>query len=240
MNKRYGYRRSDIVFPYGLLLLIPIIAAFSLFKIPISNGEAKDPLMIGIFIFMWFLLFSLFFPILLWIINNIKTVIILNDSGILKKDMLREVFIKWNEIIKIEKKYLYEASYPRYRYEAPSDLLIYGVDGKKMQVYKVLHSLDGQEGIAEFEKAIYERIDINKRPDARKYQRNQLRLGIASGFLVIIVGIVFGYDPSQHGSGLLGLMTGWLGVQGTMIFMILLGCFVIAFFLYKLKKSQNE
>jgi hypothetical protein len=240
MNKKYGYRKADIVFPYGLFLLIPMIVAFFMLKFPISNSEATDSVILGIFIFMWLLLFSIFLPILLWIMNNIKTVIMLNDIGILKKDMFREVLIKWNEITKIDKKYLYEGSYPRYKYTAPSDLLIYGADGKKMQIYKILRSLDGQEGITEFEKAIYERIDINKRPDTRKYERNQLRLGIAAGFLVIVVGIVFGYRPPQHGSGLLGLMIGWLGVQGTMIFMIILGCFVIASFLYKLRKSTKQ
>lgn len=241
MNKTYGYRKEDIIFPYGMLLLIPAIFAYFVLKFPMTEAEAHDPFMIGIFIFIWLLLASLFLPILLWILNNLKTVIVVNDIGIFKKDMFREVVIKWNEITKVDKKYLYEGSYPRYEYQAPSDLLIFASDGRKMQIYKILQSLDGcGEDIVDFEKEIYKRIDPKKQPDTTNYEKNQFRLGILGGILVIIFAVVIGYSPPRHNSGLLGLLIHRLGLRGAAIFIAFWGCMIIAYSIYKLKHFPRE
>ena len=240
MNKKYNYRRLDI-FPYGFYLLIPITAAFFPSDFSVNNLEVKSPIMMGIVIFMWLLLFLMFVLILLWILNKLKTVIVLSDTGILKKDIFRDILIRWNEISKIEKNFYFEESYPRSIYDVPGDLLIYGPDEKKVRIYKMLQSLDGQsEGIVEFEKALYERINPNIRPDATKYERKQWRLGIISGLLTVLIGVaIYIYPPPQNGHGWFLLLLKLLGLRLTVAFIVLLGIILITVFAYKLITNRR-
>lgn len=236
MNKKYGYRNKDIIFPYGLLLILPLIIIYVILDFTLKHFETVDVAEFRIALFISALFAIIFLAVLLWIVNNIKTVITLNDIGIIKKDMFRKVVIKWSEITKIDKKYLYEGSYSRYQNEPPSDLLIYGDDSKKIQVYKILQNLDGNgEGIVEFEKEMYKLVIFNNKYDIKKYERNQLLLGIAGGFLVIIAAIITSYSHPHYVNMLLGPISRWLGFYGAVALMILSGCFIVGFFAYRLK-----
>ncbi len=240
MEKKFGYRKADILFPYGFLLLIPVSLAYFLLHAPLK-ADAGDPFARGLYVFLWAIFALLFVPVLTWILNNIRTVIILTETGIIKKDLFGEKVIRWNEIARVDKKYLYEGSYARYRYEAPGDLVIYGANGKRMHIYKIIHGLDGSgEKIAELEQEIYKRIDVAKYPDTRGYEKNQLRLGIAAGVLVIVAALAMERNPPRDGVGLLGLLNRLLGIGGATLAMVTLGCLVILFFIHQLRNFSNK
>lgn len=185
MNKSYVYRKWRIIGPYSAFILGAVV-----FSVPLvivgardSSGIIRNPF----YLLCWvFPLFMLVVPIL-WMWNTLKTVIVLDDAGISKKDMFREeVRFRWHEIVRVDKKKLYEGDYNRYRPEPPQDLLIQGMDGRKIKVFRALRGLDSEkEGISDFERELFQRIDISKQPSKQR-QGHEKRTGL----LVLVCGLL--------------------------------------------------
>lgn len=201
MNKRYVYPKWRIIYPYCIILLVPAMMFYVLLVAGTHDlsGIVRGPALVISLLYCVFAL-SLFVPTLLWILNGLKTVIVLDDAGIYKKDMFREVRFRWHEIVRVDKKYLYRGDYPFYTPNTPpQDLLIQGKDERKIKVFKALRSVDSEgEGISDFERELFQRIDTDKQPRAER-QRREIRHQIKSsaffllggGVLVLIAGICF-------------------------------------------------
>ena len=98
MKKEYNYPLQKIIFPYALFFLIPIIFLPMLF----SEFNLKDDSLIIYAVLLLNILITV--PVAVWMINNIKTVIQVDDIGINYKSLFKNIRIKWHEIARIEKK----------------------------------------------------------------------------------------------------------------------------------------
>lgn len=196
MNKRYSYPRVNR--PYWLYLLISAMAFVVLLVMGGQDlsGFIRDPVSLVFLLLCGLLVLSMCVLPLLWILwtwNDLRTIIVLDDAGIYKKDSFREVRLRWHEIVRIDKDTLYFGGYPSWTFEPPQDLLIHGIDGRKIKVFKILRSQDSEgEGISDFEKELCQQIDIDKQPKAVSHERSTALLMLICGLSAAIV-IIYNY-----------------------------------------------
>lgn len=110
MKKKFVYPKRKIIFPYIFFLLPSVLSLLGLYELSrkyprtIKEDWLTDASLI---------LFSLGIavPVILWMINKIKTEIEVDERGIVYKSLFKNIAIKWHEILGIQELYLYERRY---------------------------------------------------------------------------------------------------------------------------------
>lgn len=216
MKKEYKYPRHKIIFPYIFLLSIPFIS------IPLYLQIADISLIdenLGMKLFNLVFLLSICgiaIGTLFWMINKLKTRIMIDERGIAYKSMFKNLFIKWDQISSVERKYLFERRYPRQdlpsnmspveaeikdlfnipypQYSDPPNDLI--VKTKKNNTIRILHILKNSDGddISELENEItnYGSISIDKieRDKISNKDKKEWRKLFFASIIMFAIGVI--------------------------------------------------
>lgn len=224
MKIRYIYPWRKIIFPNIIIIPLPLLI-IPLYLQLFDISKINEDLFVNSIILCFILTISIIaLSAFFMTINKINTEIEVGENGLFYKTMFKKLFIKWNEIASIEKKYLFERKYPRrglppdtlpieveiknllnkpiQQVNIPNDLIIKTQSNNKI---KILHHLkksdDSNKGIEEFEEMIksYCNVNITKNGQdklAIKEIREWRKLLTVSIFMIVIGIILSIYKTS--------------------------------------------
>lgn len=158
MNKSYIYSRLNIFFGYGLLLVFFVVMGF---VIIVSAGLPTTRTTWIIAGSVYFLIFASCAAIIMWIVTVLKIIICVNKKGISYISPFRKIYIEWQNIQQIERKYFYSGSFPMGG--PPRDLKLRAKTGETIKIFHFIvnsETLDVEEGTNDFEAEIKKYSEI--------------------------------------------------------------------------------
>jgi len=98
MKKKFVYPNRKIIFPYVFFLLPSVLSLLGLYELSRKYPRTiKEDWLTDASLILFSLGISV--PVILWMINKIKTVIEVDERGISYKSLLKNIAIKWHEIL---------------------------------------------------------------------------------------------------------------------------------------------
>jgi hypothetical protein len=239
MRKIYKYPKSKILFPFLGYLVIPILPVFIVFYASLLP-EKKDDWPLFLFIIGFFL--SMFVLIASWILNNLNTVFEVDERGLQYKSLFKNMYVPWDQITSVKKKYLYQTS--KTAADPNKDLLLKTKDNKTIKVFRILENQhEGMgKGFEDFESELKAHIKVEDF-DVLSTSTKNLKKAIFAGFLIIIFGFAFWYAASMgHGisGGLPRELVEMLGIEGSAALIVIIGVIIIISAIYKIKTGAKK
>lgn len=156
MKKSYSYSKLIVIMTYGpvlivlfLIFFIPLIGL----GIPMKNEGLE--FFIGIAALGTILCSAVFF----WILITLKIRIYLDEDGIQYISLFRKAHMKWQDILSIERKFIYSGS--MFHGSNPRDLEIKDRHNQKLKIFYFLEDCEtrnAEEVIKNFEAEIRKHI----------------------------------------------------------------------------------
>lgn len=242
MPKIFKYPKAKIIFPYIFLLLIPLV--IMLLVLVWDTPKNVDELIT--FSFLILILLGFMIPITLWMINNLKTEVQLDERGMRYKTLFKDVMIGWNDIVSIDRGYLYEGAYNRYN-ATPKDLYIKTKTGRPIKIFHIIESNESPtQGIDFIESEIEKHLKTAglvspaEMISEKGVRRGALKMFIG-GVCLIVFGFSFKYAASKSwgaNGGIIGTLTDVLGINGVVALFIFMGLLIIIFSMYQSKMAK--
>lgn len=158
MKKCYAYSKLIVIMTYGPVLLVLFIIFFiPLIGLGIPRKNEGLEFFIGIATLGVILCSAVFF----WILMTLKIRIYLDDDGITYISLFRKVHMKWQDVLSIERKFIYSGS--MFHGSNPRDLEIKDRSDKKIKIFYFVKNCaphNVEEGIKDFEAEIRKHIGV--------------------------------------------------------------------------------